>query len=140
MTDTWPNLTKACGGAINPDTLTTFKLAMREYADFMGKAQEMFAEKEPSKFVPVWVEVTPEKYDEMLGMLPPAIQTGFGFLVGEASSHRECREIGRVLATYAAYIYTHGKYYACKEALTVHEFRRVVPAEIVFEMKIGERV
>lgn len=32
-----------------------------------------------------WIEVTEERYDEMLGVLPPEIMTGLGFLVGEPS-------------------------------------------------------
>lgn len=36
-------LTKACGGVINPDTLTEFQRAMREYREFMSGARAMFA-------------------------------------------------------------------------------------------------
>jgi hypothetical protein len=42
MTDRFENLKKACGGAINPETLTQFEIAMREYEVFMSGMRELF--------------------------------------------------------------------------------------------------
>jgi hypothetical protein len=43
MTDRFEYLTKACGGVLNPETLTDFQRAMREYEVFMAGMREMFA-------------------------------------------------------------------------------------------------
>ena len=42
MTDRFEYLKKACGGVLNPETLTDFQIAMREYEVFMGGMREMF--------------------------------------------------------------------------------------------------
>ena len=34
-----------------------------------------------------WIETTEERYDEMLGVLPPAYWSSIGFLVGEPMDH-----------------------------------------------------
>lgn len=36
-------LEKACGGAINPETLTEFAKTVREYEEFMEMGRRMFA-------------------------------------------------------------------------------------------------
>jgi len=43
MTDRFEHLKKACGGVLNPETLTDFQRAMREYEVFMAGMREMFA-------------------------------------------------------------------------------------------------
>lgn len=43
----WPHLEKACGGVLNPESLTEFQLAMREYENFMGGMRELLAPIEP---------------------------------------------------------------------------------------------
>jgi len=35
-------------------------------------------------------ECSEERYDEMLGILPPAVMLGKGFLVGGSFDHRTC--------------------------------------------------
>ncbi|MGH2619536.1 MAG: hypothetical protein ACRDHG_03045, partial [Anaerolineales bacterium] len=70
--------------------------------------------------MPTWTEATQEHYYEMLEILPPAIMTGLGFLVGEPFDHNgagQPREIG-------------GKFYEATEVLTVAEFRRITPAMV----------
>jgi hypothetical protein len=42
MTDRFETLKKACGGVLNPETLTEFQTAMREYEVFMSGMREMF--------------------------------------------------------------------------------------------------
>ena len=36
-------------------------------------------------------EIDSARYDQMLGALPPKLWLAFGFLVGEASDHRRCK-------------------------------------------------
>jgi len=36
-------------------------------------------------------ECTEERYNEMLGVLPPALWLAKGFLVGEPHDHRRCK-------------------------------------------------
>lgn len=77
-----------------------------------------------------WVEVTEHRYDEMLGILPPAEMTGNGFLVGEASDHRLCKITGRLMPRYAAFIERKGRYFEGHEPMTLSEFRAIEPAEV----------
>jgi hypothetical protein len=39
-------------------------------------------------------ECSEERYDEMLGILPPTVWVGKGFLVGEPHDHRACKITG----------------------------------------------
>jgi hypothetical protein len=41
MSDRFANLEACCGGIINPESLTRFQLAMREYEVFMAGMREM---------------------------------------------------------------------------------------------------
>jgi hypothetical protein len=43
MSDPYKNLTAACGGRINPETLAQFQKAIREYEMFMVELGKMFA-------------------------------------------------------------------------------------------------
>jgi hypothetical protein len=67
-------------------------------------------------------ECTAERYDEMLGILPPALWLANRFLVGEPADHRRCKITKKVLPTYAAFFFAYGKYYE-SEPMTVPEFR-----------------
>ena len=67
-------------------------------------------------------ECTEERYDEMLGVLPPALWIAKGFLVGEPFDHRTCKKTGVVRATYAAFINHGGKFYEGPN-LTIPEFQ-----------------
>jgi hypothetical protein len=73
-------------------------------------------------------EVDEARYDEMLGVLPPALWIGKGFLVGEPFDHRTCKATGRLTASFAAFIRYRGKYYESEEAMTAAEFRAFDPA------------
>ena len=67
-------------------------------------------------------ECTEERWDEMLGVLPPALWIAKGFLVGEPFDHRTCKITGVVRATYTAFINHGGKFYEGPN-LTMPEFR-----------------
>lgn len=77
-----------------------------------------------------WIEVSEDRYHEMLEVLYPALWVDKGFLVGEPTDARVCRVKNRIEFTYGAFIRHRGKYYECKEPLTVHEFLAVKPATI----------
>src|SRR4029450_1740111 len=70
-----------------------------------------------------WKEVTQDLYPEILEMLPPAIQTANGFLVGEPMRHRDCAITGQFRAAYAAFVERDGRYFESDTPLTVPEFR-----------------
>lgn len=72
-----------------------------------------------------WERTTQERFDEMLGMLPPAVQTGKGFLVGEPMIHRTCRHLGRTEPAFTAFIELGGAYFKAKEPLTIAEFSQI---------------
>ncbi len=75
-----------------------------------------------------WVETTEEKYDEMLGVLPPASMAGNAFQVGEPMNHKNGRP------TFSSFCQRDGKYWESAEALTFKEFKAEFPlAEYYFE-------
>jgi len=67
-------------------------------------------------------ECSEERYDEMLGILPPALMLGRGFLVGEPFDHRTCKVTNAVRASYAAFFQKNKKFYE-GDNMTVPEFR-----------------
>jgi hypothetical protein len=67
-------------------------------------------------------ECTADRYDEMLGVLPPALWLSKGFLVGEPFDHRTCKVTHVVRASYAAFLQRNGKFYEGDD-MTVPEFR-----------------
>jgi hypothetical protein len=67
-------------------------------------------------------ECSAERYDEMLGILPPALWLANRFLVGEPADHRRCKITKKVLPTYAAFFFAYGRYYE-SDPMTVPEFR-----------------
>ena len=58
-----------------------------------------------------WKEVDENRWDEMLGVLPPALWIAKGFLVGEPFDHRRCTVTGCIRPTYAAFVQHNGRYY-----------------------------
>lgn len=54
----------------------------------------------------MWKEIDEARYYEMLGVLPPAAQSGLGFLLGEPYDHNE-----RGLPRFAAFVEINGKFY-----------------------------
>jgi len=72
-------------------------------------------------------ECTAERYDEMLGVLPPAIWLSKGFLVGEPFEHRTCKVTNIVRASYAAFFQKNGKFYE-GDNMTMPEFKAFDPS------------
>lgn len=66
-----------------------------------------------------WSEVTEDRYMEMLEVLPPAIMTRAGFLVGEPWDHHATTGQPR----YAAFMAKMGKYYEASRPMTIKEFK-----------------
>jgi hypothetical protein len=82
-----------------------------------------------------WKRVSGERFEEMLCILPPAVQTGAGFLVGEPETHRGCAATGRFAPAFAAFVeHYHGsssEYFESLSPLTIGEFRRLVQADVL---------
>jgi hypothetical protein len=68
-------------------------------------------------------ECSEERYEEMLGILPPALWLAKGFLVGEPHDHRSCRVTGQFAPTFAAFFEHKGKHYE-GDPMTFAEFRK----------------
>lgn len=77
-----------------------------------------------------WNEVTEERYDEMLGCLPPRLMSGHGFLVGEPFTHRTCTVSGNVLPDWAAFVHVNGRYFEGPN-MTVPEWRALNPMTVL---------
>ena len=71
-----------------------------------------------------WIEITEDRYEEMLGVLPPALWLADGFLVGEPMDHNEHGQ-----PRYSAFLRFGGKHYECEQVLTAREFRAVSPMQ-----------
>jgi hypothetical protein len=83
---------------------------------------EYCAAKAASQDTPItWTETTRERFDEMLGCVPPAIMARGGFLVGEASDHHATTGRPR----YAAFVKVGEHYFEASRPMTVAEFRSV---------------
>lgn len=73
-----------------------------------------------------WTQITEERFDDMLGQLPPAYQSAHGFLVGEPTCHNEYGQ-----PCFAAFVqhrfYDHMPwlFYECDRSLTVREFKQL---------------
>lgn len=67
-------------------------------------------------------EVSAERYNQMLEILPPAIWLTNRYLVGEPSSHRRCKITKTTCPTYAAFFFAFGRYFE-SDPMTVSEFR-----------------
>jgi hypothetical protein len=67
---------------------------------------------------PIWREVSEAHYDEMLGVVPPALMTGLGFLVGEPMRHNRNGE-----PEFCAFANMGGRFFAADVPLTIREFR-----------------
>jgi hypothetical protein len=66
-------------------------------------------------------ECSEERYDQVLGIVPPHLWVGKGFLVGERVDFRKCKITGKTAATYAAFFYAFGRYFE-GDPMTVKEF------------------
>jgi hypothetical protein len=76
-------------------------------------------------------QVSDDRYDEMLGVLPPAVWLAKGFLVGEAWTHKRCSITGQAgTPAFAPFLDYRGKYYEGPEPMTIAEFRALNPEEV----------
>jgi uncharacterized short protein YbdD (DUF466 family) len=75
----------------------------------------------------MWRQTSEAKYNEMLGILPPAYMDGYGFLVGEPMDHNFCAVSGVVMPRYSAYVKKGKRYYASVSPMTYAEYRKYVP-------------
>lgn len=81
-----------------------------------------------------WAEVTEQRYNEMLEVLPPIGWDSKGFLVGEAWVHKPCsvaNDPGYVTAGYQAFAHIDGKFYACDMPLTRKEWKALERNDIL---------
>jgi hypothetical protein len=77
-----------------------------------------------------FIKVTEDKFDEMLGCVPPIEWERNRFLVGEPNDHRRCRVTGRFLETYHGYWRFDGQCYGAAEDTTIPEFRAIGRSEV----------
>ena len=83
-----------------------------------------------------WIEVSEERYDEMLGVLPPEIMTGLGFLVGEPSDHVYCSVTGRLAPNFQPFAQIAGKFYEGALCMTLPEFKKVTAADVLANVRL----
>lgn len=95
--------------------------------------QHYLVEKREGCAMTKWIEVTADRYDEMLGVLPPEIMTGLGFLVGEPSSHRRCKTDGLMRPDFQAFARIDGRYYGADQCMTVPEFKRLTAQDVLVQ-------
>jgi hypothetical protein len=74
-------------------------------------------------------ECSEDRYDQMLGILPPTLWLEYGFLVREM--HRTCTVTGQVLPTYAAFFHGFGRYYE-GDPMTLPECRAFKSDDLPF--------
>jgi hypothetical protein len=77
-----------------------------------------------------WMKATERRYWEMLEVLPPAIMTGAGFLVGEPMDHGRCSITRSVLPRYSAFVEKGGEFFEARDPMTIPEFKALKPAEV----------
>lgn len=83
-----------------------------------------------------WKEVDEARYDEMLGCLPPATMTGFGFLVGEPWDHHPTKGYPRF--TPLIQLGTDGKFYEGTRPIGIKDFRNLDIRAVAEQIKTGE--
>lgn len=87
----------------------------------------------------VFKRVPEERYDEMLGVLPPALHLGKGFLVGEPWTHRKCIMSGQDnTPAFMAFIRRNGEFFEADRPMTGAEFRALEPRHITTTMEPAE--
>lgn len=82
-----------------------------------------------------WIEVSEERFDEMLGVLPPEAYTSLGFLVGEPNDHVRCSVTGRLAPNFQPFAQIAGKFYEGAICMTIQEFRKVAAADVLANVK-----
>lgn len=74
-----------------------------------------------------WKLVTEDRYDEMLGVVPPLDWVSKGFLVGEQWCDKECSVIALPSPAYTAFVSYMGRFYENDEPMTRREWRAFDP-------------
>jgi hypothetical protein len=81
-----------------------------------------------------WRIVDEDRYYEMLEILPPACQTGLGFLVGEPMDHVKCSVTKKIAPNFTAFAEigtpANRTYYECTKPLTIAEFRAITENDL----------
>lgn len=81
------------------------------------------------------IETTEDRYDDMLGAVPPINFGGSYFLCGEPVSERKCLITGGIGSTYDAFFasndYQH--YYTVNEPITGAEFKQLIKEVAEFQ-------
>ena len=73
-----------------------------------------------------WIKTTHERFWEMLCVLPPEAQTGFGFLVGEPFDHN-----AQGYPRFSAFVeWPEGTFYESAQPMTIREFKAFKPEEL----------
>ena len=74
----------------------------------------------------IWISCTENRYEEMLGILPPAYHSDSGFLVGEPTDHHAMSCKPRYLAFICRRVQLEGcaavSYFYSSRPMTVEEF------------------
>lgn len=82
--------------------------------------------------MPLFKKVSEERYNEMLGVLPPALHLGKGFLVGEPWTHKRCEVSGQDnTPAFMAFIRRNGEFFEADAPMTGAEFRILEPHRII---------
>ena len=84
-----------------------------------------------------WNKTTQEKYWEMLEVLPPAVMTGLGFLVGEPLTHGTCPVTGKFGALYEAFAQVGKEFFVANEAMTVAGFKSITAKDVQKAAKVS---
>ena len=100
-----------------------------EYPDAEKMTVDAFCEwKAEQQHTPIeWNPSTQERYDEMLGCLPPAAWVSGGFLVGEPWDH----DAGNGQPRYDGFRQVGEKFYCGSRPMTIAEFRGEVEKAIL---------
>lgn len=72
------------------------------------------------------IPTTEERYDEMLGCLPPIAFDGRNFLVGEPMTHRVCTITGNLAPTYDGFCFDGENFFVTDCDVTRAEFRTLL--------------
>jgi hypothetical protein len=81
------------------------------------------------------IETTEDRYNDMLGAVPPIGFGGSYFLCGEAAGQRTCTITGKYEFTYDAFFASNDweKYYTVDQALTRAEFKQLIKEVAEFQ-------
>lgn len=79
---------------------------------------------------PLWLASDEDEYWRALGALPPALRTGYGFLLGEPYNDRTCGVTGKTTTTFWAFREHSDQFHKSAAPMTVAEFRAWAPLAV----------